>query len=376
MNKMPLIRRHGLSLVLFASSLLFFGYLGWERKETGFSELIPNGRSGEWYQGDTHCHTDHSDGGLQRFFPLLPADMMVKSQIRTALRRKLDFLMITDHRTLSHTYDPDFVRPEREILIIPSEEWGIDVHATVWGIQDEIENVANVEGSQWAVQLAHAQGGLIAMAHPARRRKSWFLRGKEHYKVEGMDAIEIWSGGWFGHFLSNNAEAVRFWEREFLNKGKKIVGIGASDSHVAQANVVGGVGYPTTVVFASGLTQGEILDGIRKGHVYVKSGRTPLALSFEADADGDGRYETLMGEEIQASPSIPIDFRIRLRRARGMKARLISQKGVLAAEKITHRDQILHFRLKPADSWYRIEVLRFGRITEALTNPIYIRRQN
>lgn len=61
---------------------------------------------------------------------------------------------------------------------------------------------------------------------------------------------------------------IPFWEAR-LNAGLHITALGGSDNHDASLSGLRGIGTPTTVVWAENLGQDAILDGIRKGRVFV-----------------------------------------------------------------------------------------------------------
>ena len=63
------------------------------------SAAVPKGPSTtprQWFRGDLHCHTVHSDG-----------DWTVEELAKTANAMNLDFLVVTDHNTMSHHRDID-----------------------------------------------------------------------------------------------------------------------------------------------------------------------------------------------------------------------------------------------------------------------------
>src|SRR4051812_10549827 len=84
--------------------------------------------------------------------------------------------------------------------------------------------------------------------------------------------------------------------------------IGWSDNHNADSppNEASSVGVPTTVVHATELSQAAVMEGIRKGHVFVDVGGSPAGLlEVEAEAGGQ-RVE--MGDALIA----PANTRVRL----------------------------------------------------------------
>jgi hypothetical protein len=105
-----------------------------------------------------------------------------------------------------------------------------------------------------------------------------------------LDAIEAVNGGSLNNSGSpvGQYSSIPFWE-ERLNAGVRITAIGGSDNHNADSppEQASSVGVPTTVVHASELSQAAILEGIRKGHVFVDIwGSAAGLLEVEAEAKG------------------------------------------------------------------------------------------
>jgi hypothetical protein len=108
-----------------------------------------------------------------------------------------------------------------------------------------------------------------------------------------------------------NWESLERWD-DLLRKGERVVAVGGSDVHSippAEPRHPHGLANPTTWVYAEP-TEQAILNAIRAGHVYITDAPTDTRLVLSADADGDGRFETLMGDTVGASGGRPIRFRI------------------------------------------------------------------
>lgn len=94
-----------------------------------------------------------------------------------------------------------------------------------------------------------------------------------------------------------NAEAVGYWEG-WLDRGEKVGATGASDSHY-EATSTALLGSPTTWIFVTEKSQRGILEGLTSGRTFL-SERPPseegARIFFEADSDGDGVYEAMVGD--------------------------------------------------------------------------------
>ena len=68
-----------------------------------------------------------------------------------------------------------------------------------------------------------------------------------------------------GPTVEGPTAGLPFWHSR-LNEGHRITAIGGSDDHAARSDR-GRVGRPTTVVWASDLSESALLDGVRAGRV-------------------------------------------------------------------------------------------------------------
>lgn len=107
-----------------------------------------------------------------------------------------------------------------------------------------------------------------------------------------VNAIEAVNGGTVNKTGSPEGQysSIPFWE-DRLNAGVRITAIGGSDNHnpTSPPNEASSVGVPTTVVHASELSQPAVLEGIRKGHVFVDVWGSPAGL-LEVEAEANGQH--------------------------------------------------------------------------------------
>src|SRR5262249_20795372 len=84
-----------------------------------------------------------------------------------------------------------------------------------------------------------------------------------------------------------------------LNAGFHLTAIGGSDEHTADETHDRSIGTPATVVYADELSEPALLDGLRKGRVYLKArGPQGPTLRFEA-ASRDFTWQ--MGDTVPGS---------------------------------------------------------------------------
>ena len=316
-----------------------------------------------WHRGDLHCHTIHSDG-LNT----------VEEIAQNAVERGLDFLAVTDHNTSSH--HEELARHGRgDIILIPGEEittyWG---HSNVWGLREWIDfRCTDSQAMQAVARFVLGKDGLISVNHPKAVGPAWLFDEGDCYPC-----MEVWQAPWRWF----NWESLERWDR-LLQQGRRIVAVGGSDTHSippARPMHRHGLGEPTTWVYAAGpLTERGILAGIRLGHVFISQDPTGPQLYLTADADGDGHYEKMMGDVIEAREGEPLAFRIQCLGAADRRLRLISDGAILKIVEVDGDDFVHDFSLAVRDhSYVRAELRGFrgrperGEVVLAMTNPIYL----
>src|SRR5262249_21728720 len=83
--------------------------------------------------------------------------------------------------------------------------------------------------------------------------------------IEHVRGVEIVNGSTPDTTLAG----WRFWAR-LLNDGHRLVAVGGSDTHDPDGDRA--IGRPTTMVFASALSEEALVAGLKQGRVYVRSG--------------------------------------------------------------------------------------------------------
>jgi hypothetical protein len=142
---------------------------------------------------ELHCHTEHSSDGLITFDGL----------VRMTRKRGIDVVCITDHDTIAGALE--YQRRARTASdaphIVVGEERTLEDGSHLIGLFLRAEITATRLAE--AVTEIHAQGGLVLLPHPFRR-KDGLLRGLTHPgpdEVRGIDAFEIFNAK--GSFADN-----------------------------------------------------------------------------------------------------------------------------------------------------------------------------
>ncbi len=296
-----------------------------------------------WLRGDLHGHTTHSDGvdGIATTLAVADAwrDPAWVKRNRGYEDDHLHFYAVTDHRTVSGCYDPDFGHDY--LIPVCGTEWGGPLHACIWGVEQDIPHnplgdESKIERVADSIAEAHARGALFSPAHPLDSRL-WTI------PVENFDAIEVWNAMWtltrpestveqlearverWGAENpavraavehkggGNNEQALRFWQA-WLSLGVHVPPVGGGDRHF-----VFPAGIPTTYVRATSHDVAGILNGIRAGETFISHSPQGPQVLLEARV-GSKKYP--MGAALP-SGSTEVEVSWRVTRAKGGLLRLV-----------------------------------------------------
>jgi hypothetical protein len=358
--------------------------------------------SGRWVRGDLHCHTLHSDGANS-----------VEEVVRHAIGLGLDFLAVTDHNTNTHHEELDILTAnpgalDGPITLIPGEEvttyWG---HANTWGLREWIDfRCADEDSLRKVRDYVLKKGALMSINHPKCVGPPWLFEG-----WEGYPAMEVWQAPWRFY----NWESLERWDA-LLRAGERVVAVGGSDAHYvppAEPRHPHSLAEPTTWVWVDGgrKTKDEkrktandaapgsqqsvgrgpspdlsspsletaILDGIRRGRVFVSDGPEGAHVILSADVDGDGVFETMMGDTIEAKEGHRVRFRADVHGGMDRRLWLTTEAGVLDIIPLTEVDSTFEFTLEPAGRRYVRAELRGwrgrperGEVVWAMGNPVWL----
>jgi predicted metal-dependent phosphoesterase TrpH len=161
---------------------------------------------------ESHTHTNFSDGTLY------------KLMIRTAIKKRIDVLAVTDHNTQEgYTFCVRYAEKCARlnigsIFILPSEEVGCqggDILA--YGISEAIKKRCEMCET---VDKIHDQGGLAVIAHPFNLFES--ISTSAIMKCD-FDGIEIPN--------YNSFDLSKILARKFANSRPSLFQIGGSDAH-------------------------------------------------------------------------------------------------------------------------------------------------
>ncbi len=192
------------------------------------------------YAGNMHIHSSYSDGSLEI------ADIAAK-----AVRAGLDFIIITDHYTLSGLYDGKEGYQQNVLVLIGMEANESKNHYLCLDIDKEVEN--NDDNPQAVIDEVNMQQGIGIIAHPFEKGSPVFADGINFpwtdWKVCNFQGIEIWNftSQWKDHITSTiKGVLLVFYPHAALSgpcpqalakldehqcRGEKIIATGGSDAH-------------------------------------------------------------------------------------------------------------------------------------------------
>lgn len=341
--------------------------------------IVPGSGAGAWFKGDLHSHSSpysqdaHRQGGDE------PGTCFHLGEVQG-----LDFMALTDHRTMDQVNDPTYVA---NLTILDGEEWGGTVHIGMVGLDHQVPEIDSTLGAstlnaqvQDAYDDAHRQGGAVIANHPCQDDKVhvWLSRD--------FDAIEVWNSYWnFPKGLldaspqdvddkvrglgltaigedanpeirvatairggGSSHQALKFWEAQ-LNAGRKKAIVGGGDRHSVTFP-----GLPTTRVFAPANTEAEIAAGIRAARTWVGADQGP-ELEFRADGDGDGVFEAIIGDSVPLNRSV--EFQVRVRNAKDGRVDIVQNGQTLFQWTIPSDDETFTWsNTATARTWTRVDV--------------------
>ncbi|HXP54403.1 MAG TPA: CehA/McbA family metallohydrolase [Streptosporangiaceae bacterium] len=226
---------------------------------------LPSSDGRQWWAGDLHTHTVHSDGALT-----------VAELARLARGNGLDFIAVTDHNTVSH--HPELAAAGRRygITLIPGQEV-----TTSQGHANALGDIGWVDFREPAPNWLAAtrdRGGLLSVNHPIAGPVSWM-----HVMPERPPLVEVWHWSWLDLSWTTPLSWWRAWD-------PAAIPVGGSDWHRPGSDAPPGT--PVTWVESESDDPDQLLAAIGAGRVAISAGRDGPVLLRTGDelvaVDADG----------------------------------------------------------------------------------------
>ncbi len=336
------------------------------------------GPEGVWLGGDLHLHSAHSNDAQDS-----PVDLLVAQ----AESLGFDYFVVTDHDNhvdgMLTTWDDPAYQSD-SMLMLYGVEWTTALghanffgaapfdHGPLWALRDEVDGQA-------VADAAHLQDLHFSANHPVGS-DPW-----EHGFDIGLDGIEVWNA--LFTVPNDNDGAIELWD-DLLLEGRRITARGGSDSHHLEGVEASlfHMGNPTTWVFARERTAEAVVEALTAGHVSIGYAPTAERIDLTADADGDGGFETIVGDVVPATGA-PLALRIEIvgfRAGETYEVTVIEDGETLSMIELDVPTVILEATPPAGErTYYRVEVrgetpdapplgsILFGGFV-GMTNPIYV----
>ena len=176
--------------------------------------------------------------------------------------------------------------------------------------------------------------------------------------------------------INGSMSSADFWDKE-IGEGHRLTAVGGSDNHNAllAAGANSAIGHPTTVVEASELSVPAILEGIRRGRVFVDlTSSLDKVLDLEASA---GNNSARMGDNFSAARDETVQLRVHVASCPGDEVHLLldgHESPNLRPMSVSESDQTISDRWTSDGQrhWLRAEVRDKQGSLLLRGNPIYI----
>lgn len=222
-----------------------------------------------WYKGQTHLHTNKSDG-----------DELPHRVVRWYRDHEYHFIVITDHNLLTDPAPLD-TDPNDRFILIPGEEVtdraeSKPVHLNGINIRQVIpprHGATIIETLQNNIDAIREAGGIAQINHPAWRRS---FGADEMAAIRGAALMELYNMT----TDSNNYSAggvpgmEEIWDR-ILSKGTLIYGVITDDAHNFRGDFMpddANPGRGWVMVRAAELTPDAITHALESGDFYATTG--------------------------------------------------------------------------------------------------------
>ncbi|MFM1959056.1 MAG: hypothetical protein RL588_573 [Pseudomonadota bacterium] len=357
---------------------IWFGRPG-SAPDPAFSPSVREGA--DWYRGDLHLHTAHSDGRCASVTGR-PGPCPAFLTFQAARAARLDFIALSEHNTtsqaaavgeLSAYFDDLLVIPAREVTTFEG-------HANIYGTWAPLDfriGRGDVAALGALLDKAEAAGALVAPNHPGLPSGEVCMGCGWTAATDWsrIPALEVVSGGVPALGMDGAFSGLALWDR-LLGQGLRVTGIAGSDTHdpLRTDPASPRIGRPATVVFAERLSVPAILAGVRAGRVFLDLTASPDSRLDYVASTPDGR-SAAMGGELALGANRSLDLRVTVAGAgEGARVRLVGDLGpVDLPVPASGQVEVRGLSARDGAAWFRLEVVGPNGSRRLIGNPIYLR---
>jgi hypothetical protein len=207
--------------------------------------------TGRWFKGNTHIHSNASDGGIS-----------ILEIAELYLQAKYDFIFCTDHMVSS---DIAKTCQNPPLLILDGIELdGQDNNGTFFHVVclGKTVGITREDDIADAIRKAREQNAILVLAHP-----HWCGNSLEDTNRWGFDGVEIYNHQC--RWLNGKSDGLVHWDA-MLKKNPNTLNFAADDAHFKPEHP--GWNGAWIVVNAAELTKEAILAAIKHGNFYSSCG--------------------------------------------------------------------------------------------------------
>jgi hypothetical protein len=261
-----------------------------------------------WYAGDFHVHSEES------------GDATATLDMITALARDrgLDFIALSDHNTVAHHPRVAALQPSvPDVLYLRAIEVTTYAgHGNAVGVSEYVDHRVGLDGVSATTILADVatQGGMFIVNHPALELGDACIGCGWHHddtRWDQVTGLEVLTGPYELVLNLFTPRALEIWD-EHLAEGNHIAAIGGSDDHRAGTDPPPApdmIGSPTTLVYATELSEAAIIAGVRAGRTLVKL-RGPDDPMVELTVQRDDGTAAMLGDTVTGVSEIVVDVHV------------------------------------------------------------------
>lgn len=296
-------------------------------------------------RGDLHVHSSYSHDSA------VPAEKVIEDSAKTGY----DFIALTEHNTINHLKKD---LSTKEVTVLPGYELTLSTgHINLFGVRSFEERISMIKASEITefLNYFHDLGGYAQINHP----NDPLYSAEFGYDIP-MDFIEVWNNSKFGE---DDKKTLEDWHN-LLCEGRKIVATGGTDEHKVHLNR-----SPFNNVFVEEKTANNILDNIKKGHLYITATKDGPDIQLTCGT-------AIMGDTVEFTDKKSVSLKID-RLASNSIIKVYSDKGLEHEEKYNDAKSSAYQKELAMNgrTFYRVEIWTSSNTIAAISNPIFIRSE-